>query len=107
MIKWAEIAASCHRERYDFLSSYLNENGVKNSIDYIEVMPSEYEAEINKALETYDIIRIGSPYLDDIPLSQKQLPLQVATLGAADAMIKKASYPVSGYYQTCRRNEKH
>lgn len=89
MIKWAEIAGQNSKLRFDFLSKYLNESGVKNQVDYIECTVDEFPTKIKEVMKTYDHIRVGSPFGEKVPLEVEQIPMVTLTQKSADCLIKE------------------
>ncbi len=88
MMKWAEISANPSEKRYTHLSEFLKKKGVENEVEFIESLPGDFENHLKKACNKFDVLRIGSPFLNVLPGCFDQLPLQVRTLGAGDSLIK-------------------
>ncbi len=85
-IKWAEIAQHNSELRFNILSEFLNENGFKNTVEFVAMGLDEFHSEFLKLIEKYDCVRIGSPYASMVmPMFQGQTS-EMVMIGAGDCL---------------------
>lgn len=61
MRKWAEIAITCAKDRYNLLSQILNEDcSIENEVDFLEVSRDDFAEALEEATQKYDLLRIGA-----------------------------------------------
>ncbi|MCB0349770.1 MAG: hypothetical protein KDD38_01220 [Bdellovibrionales bacterium] len=88
MFKWVEISLQKNESRYNLLSDFMKENGLENSVEFIEPSIEDLPQVLESAMQKYDGIRIGRG-LGEVVLSL--LPnhsMMVDKVKAADAIVK-------------------
>ena len=89
MKKWIEIAGTCSRKRYEYLSDFLNKSGVENSVDFVECGMDEFPLLLKHAMDQYDFIRVGSPFGERVPHLIDQLPVTTYFQKSADSLFNE------------------
>lgn len=88
-LRWVEIAIRARRQRFEDLSSALNEAGLGNEVSFIETSEDEFPTVLEQAKADFDQIRIGGDLQVLAPKVADRLPSLLLTLRAADALVKE------------------
>lgn len=87
VLRWAEIAIRCDRERYTGLSELLREKGIENEVEFIETTPDDFAAVCEDAKTRFDQIRVGGALAEPAATLTDRLPSALLTLRSADALV--------------------
>ena len=101
MIKWVEISSQSDPIRNDILSKFLNDNGVENTVDYLQVTSAQLKQAILDCQKKYDQIRIHPNFgVESLGLFEG-VTSEMLTIGAADCWMKADGswWPRSYYYK--------
>ncbi len=90
MLKWAEVLINeshGERDRFDFLSSYLNNLGFKNEVQHVLTSSYEFKDRLLELKSQVDQIRIHSDLGILVVQEFESMPSEIVDLGAADAFV--------------------
>lgn len=109
MFKWAEIAIENNRGRYELLSQFLQENGLPNSVEFIQTTVEDFPKMLDEVLLKFDGLRIGRGLGElVVPLFVRHATM-VGRIRAADSAVKMnntwwlRTNAVDGFSQVLRR----
>lgn len=94
LIKWAEIAGKSSLNRYQILSEFLSQQGVENSLEFIEVSPGDFQEVFLSSIEKFEVLRIGSPFLGSSAALVDGQNTRIRNLSTADTFLKRGSQKV-------------
>ena len=75
------------RFRFDFLSEWLQENGVDFEFDYIQ--SQDLESDIQEAKKEFDSIRFGPSCIDEAARLQSRLPASAQIIMSIEALMRE------------------
>lgn len=87
MIKWAEIAGECSRHQFTTLSEFLTEQGLSNTVEFIDCSVVDFPETLQKALSQYKALRIGSPFRETAFQSFKHYSEALLRIRSADSIV--------------------
>ncbi|MGE0762253.1 MAG: hypothetical protein AB7N80_03135 [Bdellovibrionales bacterium] len=88
-MKWAVLGHNILESRYKVLSDFLRQKGVENQLNIVECANVEFQDRLNEVMKDSDQIRIESPFREQIMSLFKSQPMMVASIGAADCLVKR------------------
>lgn len=88
MTKWATIAFDIDKRRYEYLSDFLRDQGIKNQWEYIEINPTEFLEHIHEIKKDFDQVRIDSPFRHTAFLATKKHEADMLVLRSADCFFQ-------------------
>ncbi|MCB0384619.1 MAG: hypothetical protein KDD43_04430, partial [Bdellovibrionales bacterium] len=84
---WTEISLNPQHERWQLLSSVLNQAGLANRYEPTETTVDNFSEILHKVTESCTGIRVGSPFGESITRHFPHEPALMMSLGAADCLL--------------------
>lgn len=87
-MKWCVVGYDFEQSRYTFLSEWLKQQGVQNSLELVEMSPTEFANEFHGLRDKFDQIRIEKPFRHEAFLETKKNEAGMILLKTADCFFK-------------------
>lgn len=100
-LNWVEIADEPNRLRYDCLSEALQSAGVENTVAYVATDVEGFPGAFSAAIQTYQQIRLGSLFYEQVLGLTTQMPAQMLTLKSADSFVQNQTEAGRQWWPRC------
>ncbi len=90
-MKWCVVGFDIAQDRYQILSDWMNQKGFANSVEFVELSPTELVPRMQELQQKYDQIRIEKPFRNEIFVETKKHEASMLLIRSADCFFKDSS----------------
>ncbi len=87
-MKWCVAGYDFEESRYLFLSDWMKKQGVENTLEILEMSPTEFTDNFHSLKEKFDQIRIEKPFRNEAFLETKKNEAGMILLKTADCFFR-------------------
>lgn len=87
-MKWCVVGYGFEESRYSFLSDWMKKQGVENTLELVEMSPTDFTDEFHGLKEKFDQIRIEKPFRHEAFLETRKNEAGMILLKSADCFYK-------------------